>query len=104
MIEVLNPQELSEKQNTYEYTLLKVFSPSCVPCKQLGSILNELEPLYSHVTFLEMNGAANRDWCISQQIRTVPHLLLHDKNTGVSYSLSGMASKEKIIDFLKVLE
>lgn len=104
MIEILNPQELKDKQETYNYVLVKIFSDTCIPCKQLGSILDELEPQYSHITFLEMNGANNRDWCISNNIRTVPHLILFDKETGTSYSLSGMASKDKVIDFLKVLE
>lgn len=104
MIELLNPQDLMEKQDTYNYVLVKIFSPSCIPCKQLGTILEELEPQYKHINFFEMNGANNREWCISQNIRTVPHLILFDKETDTSYSLSGMASKDKVIDFLKVLE
>lgn len=101
MQEIFNPGELQEKRDAYDYVLVKVFSDTCGPCKQVGALLEELEPLYPHITFLELNGADNRTWCISQNIRTVPHLILYDKES--SYSLTGIQTKEKLIDFLNVI-
>ena len=98
-----NLEELRQAQENYEYVLLKVFSPTCIPCKNLKVVLDELEGDYlNYITFMEMDGSQHRDWCISQGIRTVPHLILYDKTTSSSYSFPGYgsASKEKIKEFL----
>ena len=103
MLQLNNEQELKEKLDTYEYVFVKVFSPTCGPCKQIQPILDELETQYTQVQFFSIDGASNRDWAVSKGIRTVPHFLLYHKTSGVSYALSGTHPKEKLEDFINQL-
>lgn len=85
-------------------TVLDLGSSSCVPCKMMKPIFDELEKEYkdrANIILLEINDY--RDIAMQYQVRVIPTQIFFDKNGQQVWRHEGFLAKEAIIKKLKEL-
>ena len=79
--------------------LLKFEASWCQPCKQLTQIMETIDFPYP-VDIVDID--TNRDACIEDGIRGVPHLILMDENNNIVTRVGGMVTKEILLEALNL--
>lgn len=104
LIELDSPESLQTYKQETNPIVLIVYGENCNPCKQLKEYLREeVISENSNVLFLALNGTKNRDWAVSQSIRTVPTIFIYSPDLQSKTTIVGFtsASKEQFQSNLK---
>lgn len=89
MLQLTTTDQIQEIKDQNKYSLLLVSKDNCQPCKQLKEYLDQIEPDYPKVDFYNIDGTTIRDWCVQQNIRTVPTLFVYDNDCNIIHTQRG---------------
>ncbi|NQV17792.1 MAG: thioredoxin family protein [Armatimonadetes bacterium] len=95
---------LTEAFNTGKPTVLDIGASSCIPCKMMKPIFEELEKEYegkANILLLEISDY--RDIANKYKVRVIPTQIFFDKNGNQYWRHEGFLSKEDIIEKLNEL-
>ena len=89
MLQLTTTEQIQEIKVQSKYSLLLINKDNCQPCKQLKEYLNQIESDYPKVDFYNIDGTTIRDWCVQQNIRTVPTLFVYDNDCNIIHTQRG---------------
>jgi thiol-disulfide isomerase/thioredoxin len=89
--------DLSIISNMSDIVIIDIFTQSCVLCRPMSIIIDELEMVYKKIQFIKIDVSEGAPkWVIDKNIRSVPTLLFI-KNGEVVKVLTGKIDKITII-------
>lgn len=95
MLNLKDYTEIKELNNEHTNILVLIYGEQCVPCEQMKKWLNTIIPDYTSIIFTQMSGVKNRDWCIDNNIRTVPTIKIYNNNLQSIQTFTGFNEKIK---------
>lgn len=97
---VVGGNSLSPFLNLDGLTVVHFTASWCGPCRLIAPIFKELSEEVKGVTFIKVDTDDNKELTQEYGIRTIPTVVLLDKDNNVLETLLGAKSKE---NFLKVI-
>lgn len=83
-----------------EPTLIKVYSNTCGPCKQLNPVIDRIKEETSGVSFVALNGPQNLELCAEHGVKSVPTLFFV-KDREIKGKIIGTVSYDKLKSLIK---
>lgn len=77
--------------------VIKVYADWCGPCRELEKLLQECGIEHESVDIDSMDGEG---LSLKYNIRSLPTLIITDNEGNLLRKLSGMVSKEKLVEFI----
>ena len=87
-------------------TLVDLGAKTCIPCKMMAPILEELKVEYkgrAEVIFIDVWDAANKEKAKAFKIATIPTQVFYNKQGHEVYRHIGFLDKDSIVDKLEAL-
>lgn len=107
MNHIYNLTELNEVLNKHEFTILKLSSEWCGPCKRISPVFEKLskDEKYSFIYFAEIDIDISQDVCKEYEIEGLPTFVLFNKDKEVSrFSGANETKLRNLVDGCLVYE
>ncbi|MFC2140423.1 thioredoxin family protein [Candidatus Auribacterota bacterium] len=99
-----NPSVAKAAQENYQVTFLELGSVSCIPCKMMQPIMDEIEKEYAgkvKVVFHDVWTAKGKPYAKKYGIKGIPTQIFLDKNGKEFFRHTGFFSKAQIVKLLE---
>jgi len=99
----LNTQSEEHKLN-YKVTFIELGSLSCIPCKMMQPIMEEIEKEYQdkvRIIFYDVRTQDGYDYAQKYKIRVIPTQIFLDKDGNEYFRHEGFFPKEELVKILK---
>ena len=77
-------------------TVLRFTAPWCGPCRRLAPVLEEVAETREDVNFVKVDCDENKDTPIKFGVRSIPHIVIVDKDGTMVSDHTGVCSADKV--------
>lgn len=100
MLKELKKEEFEEIKSQEGLTIVDFWAPWCGPCRTLLPILEGVSEEFSSVPMYKANVDEERDLALELGVRNLPTLIFF-KNGEIIHKVSGLQSKEKLVEMIQ---